>query len=579
LDSTVTVGVADDAPLPHRQIVVCFLALLLGMGLAALDQTIVATALPTIVGDLGGLDHLAWVVTAYLLTETVSTPLWGKLGDVYGRKRLFQGAIVLFLAGSMLAGLAGSMGQLIAFRGIQGMGAGGLIVLAQAIIADIVSPRERGRYMGLFGAVFGATSVIGPLTGGFLTDHLTWRWVFYVNLPLAAVALVVTSMVLPASPRRERPVRVDWLGAGLLAATISCFVLLTTWGGSEYDWGSPVIVGLGVAGVTLGGLFLVVERRAEDPTLPPALFRIRTFKIAAAVSLVMGVAMYCAATYLPTLLQVANGASASDSGLLLIPMTLGLLGASTVAGNHASRTGRYRLFPIGGTALATVGMVLLSTLDTGSSRWESGFYMAVLGMGIGFTLQIVVLATQNETPTEYLGVATSMVTFFRTVGGSLGVAVFGALFANRLTDLLGSAAAAGLTPDEIAELPAGERARMAGAVAESITGVFAYAIPLLVASFLVARLLREVPLRTQSGNARREADAAGLALDGGSGAAGGEIHGGNGAAGGEIHGVALEGAPVDIAPSPMPEHPEGGTVGDNSGSVPLTEGSTIGPAR
>lgn len=488
--------------LSPRQVVISFTGLMLGMLLAAIDQTIVATALPTIVGDLGGLDHLAWVVTAYLLTETVSTPLWGKLGDLYGRKRLFQGAIVLFVTGSVLAGVATSMGQLIFFRGVQGVGAGGLIVLAQAIIADIVSPRERGRYMGLFGAVFGTASVIGPLTGGFLTDHLSWRWVFYVNVPLGAVALVVTSAVLPSSPRRPQ-VRVDWFGSALLAAAISCFVLLTTWGGTEYAWGSPVVVGLGMASVVLGALFLVVERRAAEPALPLGLFRVRTFNVASLVSFVIGVAMYGAITYLPTLLQVANGASASDSGILLVPLMLGLLGASTLTGQIVTRTGRYRVFPIIGTAAAAFGMFLLSTLDPGSTRLESSLYMVLLGAGIGCTLQVLILATQNETPAEYLGVATSTVTFFRTVGGSIGVALFGALFANRLTHLLGSAAPTGMTPAQIARLPAGERAQLATAVADAITGVFAYGVPLLVVGFLVARLLRELPLRTQSGDALR----------------------------------------------------------------------------
>jgi EmrB/QacA subfamily drug resistance transporter len=495
-------AIADAPRLSTRQVVISFTGLMLGMLLAAIDQTIVATALPTIVGDLGGLDNLAWVVTAYLLTETVSTPLWGKLGDLYGRKRLFQGAILVFLAGSILAGVSTNMVQLIVFRGVQGVGAGGLIVLAQAIIADIVSPRERGRYMGLFGAVFGSASVIGPLVGGFLTDHLSWRWVFYVNVPLAAIALVVTSVVLPSSPRRDR-VRVDWLGITLLAGAISCFVLLTTWGGTDYEWGSPVIVGLGLASLALGALFLVVERRAAEPALPLRLFRVRTFSIASAVSLVVGVAMYGAATYLPTLLQVANGASASDSGLLMAPLMLGLLGASTLSGQIITRTGRYRRFPIIGMALATTGMFLLSTLSTESSRWESGVFMALLGVGLGFTMQVMVLATQNETPAEDLGVATSTVTFFRTVGGSVGVALFGALFSSRLADMLGSGAARGLTPEQIAHLPAGQQAEMATAVADSITGVFAYGIPLLVVAFLLVRLLREVPLRTQSGQAQR----------------------------------------------------------------------------
>jgi EmrB/QacA subfamily drug resistance transporter len=487
--------------LTHRQIIVSFVGLMLGMLLAAIDQTIVATALPTIVGDLGGLNHLAWVVTAYLLTETVSTPLWGKLGDLYGRKRLFQAAIVIFLIGSVLAGISQTMGELILFRGIQGAGGGGLIVLAQAIIGDIVSPRERGRYMGLFGAVFGAASVIGPLTGGFLTDHLSWRWVFYVNVPLAIIALLVTSAVLPSSVRRSQ-VRVDWLGTGLLAAAISSFILMTAWGGTEYDWGSPIILGLGAATLLLGGAFLAVERAADEPALPLRLFRMRTFSVASAVSLLIGIAMYGAITYLPTLLQVANGATASDSGLLLVPLMLGLLGASTLSGQIITRTGRYRLFPIFGTALAGIGLALLSTIETGTSRWESGIFMAILGIGIGFTMQVMVLATQNETPAKDLGVATSTVTFFRTVGGSIGVAVFGALYANRLGDMLGDQAT-GLTPAQIAKLPAGERAHVASAFADAITGVFAYGVPILILGFLIALLLREVPLRTQSGEALR----------------------------------------------------------------------------
>jgi EmrB/QacA subfamily drug resistance transporter len=490
---------ASPPRLSHRQITLSFIGLMLGMLLAAIDQTIVATALPTIVGDLGGLDHLAWVVTAYLLTETVSTPLWGKLGDLYGRKRLFQGAILVFMAGSVLAGVAPSMVLLIVFRGVQGVGAGGLIVLAQSIIADIVSPRERGRYMGFFYAGFGAASVIGPLTGGFITDHLSWRWVFYVNIPLAAIALVVTTAVLPSSPRRPRA-QIDWLGIGLLATAISCFVLLTTWGGNEYAWGSPVIVGLGVASVALVALFVVVERRAAEPALPLRLFRLRTFNIAGVVSLIVGVAMYGASSYLPTLLQVANGVSASDSGLLLTPLMLGMLGASSFTGQVITRTGRYRIFPLIGTVLATVGMYLLSTLDTGSSRWESGVYMAVLGMGLGFTMQVMIIATQNETPVEDLGVATSTVTFFRTVGGSIGVALFGTLFANRLTQLVGDTGR-GLTPEQITHLPAAERAQMASAVADAITGVFAYGVPLFIIAFVVARLLRETPLRTESGQA------------------------------------------------------------------------------
>lgn len=494
---------APPAPLSRRQVLIVFSGIMLGLLLAAIDQTIVATALPTIVGDLGGLNHLSWVVTAYLLAETVATPLFGKLGDLYGRKRLFQAAITIFVAGSALSGVARSMGQLIAFRAVQGVGAGGLIVLAMAIIADVVSPRERGRYQGFIGAVFGVASVAGPLLGGFLTDQLSWRWVFYVNLPLGALALVVTSAVLPAAGER-RQVRIDWTGTALLSAGIVCLVLLTTWGGTEYAWSSPLIVGLGVATVTLGVAFVLVERRVAEPAIPLRLFRIRTFTVASAVSLVVGMAMFGAITYLPTFLQVANGVSASNSGLLLVPIMGGLLVASVTAGQIITRTGRYRRFPIIGMAVTTVGMLLLATLGTGSSRWESGAYMALLGAGLGMVMQILVLATQNEAPPRDLGVATSTVTFFRAVGGSLGVALFGALFNARLTDLLGGTPPTNMTPAQIGGLPAAERAQLAGAFADAITMVFRYAVPMLVVGFLLTWLLREMPLRTTSAGARHD---------------------------------------------------------------------------
>ncbi|PNG20619.1 MDR family MFS transporter [Streptomyces cahuitamycinicus] len=481
-------------------------ALLLGMLLAALDQTIVSTALPTIVSDLGGLDHLSWVVTAYLLAATAATPLWGKLGDQYGRKRLFQTAIVIFLVGSALCGAAQDMAQLIAFRALQGLGGGGLIVLSMAIVGDLVSPRERGRYQGLFGAVFGATSVLGPLLGGLFTQHLSWRWVFYVNLPVGIVALAVIAAVLHIPRTAQRHV-IDYLGTFLIAAVATCLVLVASLGGTTWAWGSWQIVGLAVLGVVLAVAFVAVERRAAEPVLPLKLFRVRTFTLAAVISFVVGFAMFGAMTYLPTFLQVVQGISPTMSGVHMLPMVLGLLLASTGSGQIVSRTGRWKVFPIAGTGITTLGLLLLHRLDEHSSTVELSGFFFVFGLGLGLVMQVLVLIVQNAVPYEDLGVATSGATFFRSIGASFGVAVFGTVFAGRLGEQLTDAfrgvrlppgvsvEALEADPRGIAALPPGLRPPALHAYAVSITDVFLYAAPVALLGFVLAWFLKEDRLR------------------------------------------------------------------------------------
>ncbi|WP_020116064.1 MDR family MFS transporter [Streptomyces canus] len=481
-------------------------ALLLGMLLAALDQTIVSTALPTIVSDLGGLQHLSWVVTAYLLASTAATPLWGKLGDQYGRKRLFQTAIVIFLIGSALCGMAQDMTQLIAFRALQGLGGGGLMVLSMAIVGDLVTPRERGRYQGLFGAVFGATSVLGPLLGGLFTEHLSWRWVFYVNLPVGVVALTVIAVVLRI-PRKSTKHVIDYLGTFLIAAVATCLVLVASLGGSTWGWGSPQIVGLAVLGVLLAVVFVGVERRAAEPVLPLKLFRVRTFTLSAVISFIVGFAMFGAMTYLPTFLQVVHGVSPTMSGVHMLPMVFGLLFSSTLSGQIVSRTGRWKVFPVAGTAVTTLGLLLLHRLDESSSTWVMSVYFCVFGLGLGLVMQVLVLIVQNAVSYEDLGVATSGATFFRSIGASFGVAIFGTVFANRLGDKLAEAlhgaqlppgvSVSGIEADSrgLAELPGSLRPEVLHAYASSITDVFLYAAPVAFLGFVLAWFLKEDPLR------------------------------------------------------------------------------------
>nr|WP_245687443.1 MDR family MFS transporter [Peterkaempfera griseoplana] len=476
------------------------------MLLAALDQTIVSTALPTIVSDLGGLEHLSWVVTAYLLASTAATPLWGKLGDMYGRKRLFQGSIVIFLVGSALCGIAQVMGELIAFRALQGLGGGGLIVLTQAIVGDLVPPRDRGRYQGLFGAVFGVTSVLGPLLGGLFVDHLSWRWVFYINLPIGVVALLVIALVLPSTVSRQQHT-IDYAGTGLIAGVATCLVLMASLGGTTWPWSSWQVVGLGVLGLVLLLLFVQVERRAPEPVLPLRLFRMRTFTLAAVISFVVGFAMFGALTYLPTFLQVVHQVSPTLSGVHMLPMVLGMLLTSIAAGQIVSRTGHYRIFPIAGTAVTAVGLLLLSQLDEHSGNLQMSLCFLVFGLGLGLVMQVLVLVVQNAVGYEDLGVATAGATFFRSIGASFGVAVFGTVFASGLRDRLADALAGlrlppGFTPATVTgdpravgTLPPALQGVIHHAYAESITRVFLYAVPIVLVAFVLTWFLKEEPLR------------------------------------------------------------------------------------
>ncbi|WTE15516.1 MDR family MFS transporter [Streptomyces uncialis] len=476
------------------------------MLLASLDQTIVSTALPTIVSDLGGLDHLSWVVTAYLLASTAATPLWGKLGDQYGRKRLFQTAVVIFLIGSALCGIAQNMPQLIGFRALQGLGGGGLMVLSMAIVGDLVPPRERGRYQGLFGAVFGTTSVLGPLLGGVLTEQLSWRWVFYVNLPLGAVALVVIATSLRI-PRRDTRHTIDYLGTFLIASVATCLVLVASLGGTTWAWDSAPIIGLALLGLLLAVAFVAVERRAAEPVLPLKLFRVRTFTLAAVIGFIIGFAMFGAMTYLPTFLQIVRGVTPTMSGVHMLPMVVGLLLSSTVSGQIVSRTGRWKVFPVAGTGITTIGLLLLHRLDAHTGTAETSAYFFVFGLGLGLVMQVLVLIAQNSVTYEDLGVATSGVTFFRSIGAAFGVAVFGSVFAGRLRDALADALAgrnlpAGVDPASLAadprgldRIPAALRPAVLDAFSSSITEVFLYAAPVALLGFVLAWFFHEDPLR------------------------------------------------------------------------------------
>ncbi|MHB2028561.1 MAG: MDR family MFS transporter [Acidimicrobiales bacterium] len=492
----------------HRRVLVILFALMLGMFLAALDQSIVSTALPTIAGDLHNLNELSWVVTSYLITSTISLPLWGKLGDLYGRKSFFQLSILIFLIGSILSGLSHNMVELISFRALQGIGSGGLMVGSQAIIGDVIPPRQRGRYMSYFGIVFGLSSVLGPLAGGWFTQHVSWRWIFYINIPIGICALIAIALVLHIPVKRVAH-QIDWWGMSLLSAGVVCLILLLTWGGTQYAWGSSTIIGLGIASAVLLTAFSIVEMNVAEPIISLKLFRNRTFSAASAVGFVIGFTMFGSIVYLPLYLQVVHGASPTKSGLELLPMVVGMLITFVLSGQVVSRTGRYKIFPILGSAVIALGLASLSRLGPNTVFSYAALDMFIVGLGLGLVMQVLVVAVQNAVPHSQLGTATATATFFRSIGGAFGVAVLGDVFNNRLLHELRALLApaqlslvrggsVAINPMQIDHLPIAERTLVIDAFSHTLQTVFLFAIPFAVLAFILSWLMKEIPLRTQA---------------------------------------------------------------------------------
>lgn len=491
--------------IPRRRLITIFVGLILGILMAALDQTIVATAMPTIAGQMHALSSMSWIITAYLLAQTISMPVYGKVGDFIGRKNAFFVAIIVFLGGSVIAGLAPNMGTLIAFRVIQGVGAGGLMVGAQTILAEIVSARKRAKYMSIMGPMIGVATVLGPLLGGYLTQHASWRWIFYINVPIGIAALLVTAFALKMPKSTEKAPKVDYLGALFMAGAVTCLMLVLTWGGRRYDWDSPTIIALIIGVLILAPLWIITEHRATEPILPLRLFRDGVFRINAPLAFLVGVAMFGAVSYLPTYLQLSRGASATMSGVLMLPLMGGLMLAAVITGQLISRTGRYKVFPLIGTPVAAVGLYLLSRLTAETSETLTAAYMIVLGIGLGLIMPTLILTVQNSVDRKDVGTATASVNFFRQIGASFGTALIGSLFVGRLATQLAQnlpAKAAGevgkhvngITPTELSSLPPQIAHDIIVSYADALTPLYAYLAPLLIIGFILAWFMVEKPL-------------------------------------------------------------------------------------